>query len=101
MSTSTNSPAIPMFNGENYHIWAVKMKFVLRSQGLWNVVISEADPPPLRENPTIAQIKAYEEEKLKKDKAITCLHLSTCRTCRSQVHINFILWVGWPKNYNG
>nr|KYP40336.1 Retrovirus-related Pol polyprotein from transposon TNT 1-94 [Cajanus cajan] len=68
MSTSTNSPAIPMFNGENYHIWAVKMKFVLRSQGLWNVVISEADPPPLRENPTIAQIKAYEEEKLKKDK---------------------------------
>nr|KYP60445.1 hypothetical protein KK1_022851 [Cajanus cajan] len=74
MSTSTNSPAIPMFNGENYHIWAVKMKFVLRSQGLWNVVISEADPPPLRENPTIAQIKAYEEEKLKKDKAITCLH---------------------------
>nr|KYP47879.1 hypothetical protein KK1_030449 [Cajanus cajan] len=50
------------------------MKFVLRSQGLWNVVIFEANPPPLRENPTIAQIKAYEEEKLKKDKAITCLH---------------------------
>nr|KYP31983.1 hypothetical protein KK1_047447 [Cajanus cajan] len=74
MSTSTNSPAIPMFNAENYHIWAVKMKFVLRSQGLWNVVISEADPPPLRENPTIAQIKAYEEEKLKKDKTITFLH---------------------------
>nr|KYP59288.1 Putative serine/threonine-protein kinase receptor [Cajanus cajan]KYP59296.1 Putative serine/threonine-protein kinase receptor [Cajanus cajan] len=54
-----------MFNGENYHIWAVKMKFVLRSQGLWNVVIFEADSPPLRENPTIAQIKAYEEEKKK------------------------------------
>nr|KYP64955.1 hypothetical protein KK1_019569 [Cajanus cajan] len=63
MSISTNSPAIPMFNGEDYHIWAVKMKFVLRSQGLWNVVIYE-----------VSQIKAYEEEKLKKDKAITCLH---------------------------
>ncbi|RVW37349.1 hypothetical protein CK203_087717 [Vitis vinifera] len=58
----------------NTHIWAVKMTFYLRSQGLWNVVMSEADPPPLGANPTIAQMKAYEEEKLKKDKAIICLH---------------------------
>ena len=63
-----------MFNGENYHILAVKMKFYLRFQGLWNIVISEADPPPLRENPTVAQMKAHEEEKLKKDKVITYLH---------------------------
>lgn len=63
-----------MFNGENYHIWAVKMRFYLKSQGLWSVVLSEEDPPPLRGNPTIAQIKANEEERLKKDKAITCLH---------------------------
>nr|KYP69042.1 hypothetical protein KK1_022692 [Cajanus cajan] len=44
MSTSNNSLTIPMFNGENYHIWTVKMKFVLRFQGF------------------------------KKDKVITCLH---------------------------
>lgn len=73
--SSNNSPAIPMFNGESYHLWAVKMKFVLRSQGLWNVVISEADPLQLRENPTVAQMKAHEEEKLKKDRAIICLHV--------------------------
>ncbi|XP_034701006.1 uncharacterized protein LOC117926024 [Vitis riparia] len=75
MSTSSStSSVIPVFNGEHYHIWVVKMRFYLRSQGLWNVVMSEADPPPLGANPTIAQMKAYEEEKLKKDKAITCLH---------------------------
>nr|CAN73998.1 hypothetical protein VITISV_043372 [Vitis vinifera] len=75
MSPSSNtSSVIPVFNGEHYHIWAVKMRFYLRSQGLWNVVMSEADPPPLGANPTVAQMKAYEEEKLKKDKAITCLH---------------------------
>ena len=34
----------------------------------------EADPPPLGANPIVALMKAYEEEKLKKDKAITCLH---------------------------
>ncbi|RVW53763.1 Retrovirus-related Pol polyprotein from transposon TNT 1-94 [Vitis vinifera] len=75
MSTSSNtSSVIPVFNGEHYHIWAVKMRFYLRSQGLWNVVMSEADPPPLGANPTVAQMKAYEKKKLKKDKAITCLH---------------------------
>ncbi|KAL6312737.1 hypothetical protein AAG906_015169 [Vitis piasezkii] len=75
MSTSSStSSVIPVFNGEHYHIWAVKMRFYLRSQGLWNVVMFEADPPPLGANPTVAQMKAYEEEKLKKDKAITCLH---------------------------
>ena len=36
--------------------------------------MSDSDPPPLTANPTIAQMKAYGEEKLKKDKAITCLH---------------------------
>jgi len=40
-----------MVNGENYNIWAVNVKFYLRSQALRNAVISEADSPPLRENP--------------------------------------------------
>ncbi|XP_074377462.1 uncharacterized protein LOC141718983 [Apium graveolens] len=73
-SSSSTSSLIPMFNGENYHIWAVKMRFYLKSQGLWSVVLFEEDPPPLRGNPTIAQIKVNEEERLKKDKTITCLH---------------------------
>ncbi|KAJ6701195.1 hypothetical protein OIU74_012532 [Salix koriyanagi] len=50
------------------------MKFFLRSQGLWNIVETDADPIPLNEDPTLAQMKVFEEEKLKKDKAITCLH---------------------------
>ena len=63
MSTSSNqASAIPLFSGENYHIWAVKMTFYLRSQGLWNVVETNADPSPLLANPTLAQIRAFEEE---------------------------------------
>lgn len=50
------------------------MKFYLRSQALWNVVITEADSLPLRENPNVSKIKANEEKKPKKDKAITCFH---------------------------
>jgi hypothetical protein len=39
------------------------MKFYMRSRGLCKFVISDPNQQPLRENPTIAQIKA---------KAITC-----------------------------
>ena len=73
-TSSSTSSIIPVFNGEHYHIWSVKMRFYLRSQGLWNVVMSEANPPPLGANPIVAKMKAYEEEKLKRDKAITCLY---------------------------
>ena len=75
MSTSGNTSfLIPTFNGEHYHIWDVKMKFYLKSQGLCNVVLTKTDPPPLRENLKITQMRAHEEERLKKDKKITCLH---------------------------
>ena len=50
------------------------MRFHLRAQGLWNIVMSNVDPLALPTNPTLAQMRANEEEKLKKDKAITCLH---------------------------
>ena len=75
MSTSNStSSVVPLFNGEHYHIWVVKMMFYLRSQGLWNVVMYEVDPPPLGANPIVTKMKAYEEEKLKRDKAITRLY---------------------------
>ncbi|TYI35735.1 hypothetical protein ES332_A03G096700v1 [Gossypium tomentosum] len=62
------------FFGTHYHVWAVKMIVYLRSLGLWKVVETDEDPPALRQNPTIAQLKAYDEEILKKDKALTCIH---------------------------
>ena len=77
MSTLSNiATVIPVFTEEHYHLWVVKMRFYLRSQGLWNVVTTDVDPSPLPVNPTLAQIRAHEEEKLKKDKVITCLHLA-------------------------
>ncbi|XP_071704946.1 uncharacterized protein [Rutidosis leptorrhynchoides] len=72
MTSSSTAPAIPTFNGLHYHIRAVKMKTYLKSQGLWKVVETDEDPPALRANPTVAQLRNYEEELLKKDKALTC-----------------------------
>lgn len=64
-----------MFNGENYHMWSIKMKTYLEAQGLWEAVLHGRGLTPLRQNPTIAQ-KVYEEEKAKKPKALSCIFLA-------------------------
>ncbi|GJY80933.1 retrovirus-related pol polyprotein from transposon TNT 1-94 [Tanacetum coccineum] len=73
-SSATTAPAIPVFSRTHYHIWAVKMKTYLKSQGLWKVVETDESTPALGENPTVAQLRTYDTESLKKDKALTCLH---------------------------
>ncbi|KAK8313202.1 hypothetical protein V6Z12_D01G093200 [Gossypium hirsutum] len=74
VSSNALSTSVPIFTRTHYHVWAVKMKVYLRSIGLWKVVETYKDPPASRQNPTIAQLKAYDEEILKKDKALTCIH---------------------------
>ncbi|XP_044495548.1 uncharacterized protein LOC123218270 [Mangifera indica] len=64
----------PVYNGENYHIWAVKMKAFLRGVGLWQYVEEEKQPPPLGPNPTLNQIRLHEEEATKAPKALSILH---------------------------
>ncbi|KAH1032256.1 hypothetical protein J1N35_044430 [Gossypium stocksii] len=63
----------PVFARENYHIWVVKMKTYLQAHDLWNMVENDAEPLPLRANPTIAQMRQHSEECAEKNKAIACL----------------------------
>ncbi|KAF7835699.1 Retrovirus-related Pol polyprotein from transposon TNT 1-94 [Senna tora] len=36
---------IPIFNGENYELWSIKMKTLFKSQDLWDLVDQDfADP---------------------------------------------------------
>ena len=66
-------PPPPVFAGDNYHIWVVKMKTYLQALDLWSAVESDVEPAPLRANPTIAQIRQHGEERAKKHKAMACL----------------------------
>ncbi|TXG47198.1 hypothetical protein EZV62_026492 [Acer yangbiense] len=75
MAASSNATLhVPQFSGENYQIWTVKMKSYMKAFGLWDYVNEDNQVPPLRANPTIAQMKQHEEEKMKRDKAVTCLY---------------------------
>ncbi|XP_012477454.1 uncharacterized protein LOC105793060 [Gossypium raimondii] len=49
------------------------MKTYLQALDLWSAVESDVEPPPLRANPTIAQIRQHGEERAKKHKAMACL----------------------------
>jgi len=63
-----------VFSGENYQIWSVKMKYYLEASGLWDVVMSEIQL--LQEDPTVAQIRNYNDEVIRRAKVKTCIHFA-------------------------
>jgi len=47
-TNSSSEPLIPMFKGEEYHLWSLKMKTMFRSLELWDLVENgyiEPTPP--------------------------------------------------------
>ncbi|KAJ8750866.1 hypothetical protein K2173_016047 [Erythroxylum novogranatense] len=82
----------PIFNGENYQLWAVKMQTYLQSFDLWDVVENDSEVPSLLPHPTTTQLKSHSEEKAKKFKAKTCLYSSI-----SEVIFTSIMACDTPK----
>ncbi|XP_031259739.1 uncharacterized protein LOC116117871 [Pistacia vera] len=74
MATQSVLMAPPVFNGDHYHIWAVKMKAFLRGQGLWQYVEENRQPPPLGQNPTLNKLRMHEEETAKAPRALSHIH---------------------------
>ena len=72
-SSSSFLPPPPVFAREIYHVWATKMKTYLRAHGLWEVVDTRSNPPPLPNNPIIAQIRNHNEEVAKEGRALAII----------------------------
>ncbi|XP_017628829.1 uncharacterized protein LOC108471770 [Gossypium arboreum] len=67
MASSGFSPAAPpVFNGEGFHIWIVKMRTYLQAFDPWEVFNTDVEPAPLRANPTVAQIRQHADERTKR-----------------------------------
>ena len=75
----------PVFSGENYIIWAVKMESYLHACDLWDVVETESELSPLPNNPTLAQIKSHREEKARRYKAKTCIHAAVSESVFTRI----------------
>ncbi|XP_056162590.1 uncharacterized protein LOC130136570 [Syzygium oleosum] len=75
-----SSIAPPVFDGDNYQIWAVRMETYLDALDLWEAVEEDYEIPALPANPTMAHIKAHKEKKTKKSKAKACLFAAISAT---------------------
>ncbi|KAG8492662.1 hypothetical protein CXB51_010306 [Gossypium anomalum] len=93
MASSGFSPAAPpVFNGEGFHIWVVKIRTYLQAFDMWEVVNTDAEPAPLTANPTVAQTRQHANEKTKRHKAMSCI-----QNCVSDVIFTRIMACETPK----
>ena len=82
---SFSSIAPPVFNGDNYQFWAVRMETYLEALDLWEAVEEDYEIPALPNNPTMAQVKSHKEKKKKKSKAKACLFATVASTIFTRI----------------
>lgn len=73
MEEASFTAAPPVFNGENYQTWAVRMTVHLQALDVWEAIEEDYEISPLGANPTVAQMKNHKEKKTRKAKAKACL----------------------------
>ncbi|XP_049397348.1 uncharacterized protein LOC125861510 [Solanum stenotomum] len=76
-SSSFSAMAPPVFNSENFHMWAVRMEAYLDALDHWEAI--EEDYEVLG-NPTMAQLKNHKDKKTRKSKAKACLFSAVSST---------------------
>ncbi|PKI63825.1 hypothetical protein CRG98_015809 [Punica granatum] len=84
-SSSFPSMAPPMFDGENYQAWVVKMIAYMEGCDLWEVLENDYEVAPLHENPTMNQIKYYKEMTTRKAKVKSCLFATVSPTIFTRI----------------
>ncbi|KAM1352391.1 hypothetical protein ACFX2H_031994 [Malus domestica] len=62
----------PIFNGENFDFWQIKMKTIFRSHDLWDMVETGYNPPMQKEDEelTATELKQLKENMIKDAKAL-------------------------------
>ncbi|KAK3438804.1 hypothetical protein EUGRSUZ_C03626 [Eucalyptus grandis] len=77
--------AFPVFTGENYQAWAVKMTAFLEGHDLWEAVEDDYEIAPLPNNPTMNQIKLRKERTTRKAKAKSCMYAAVSPTIFTRI----------------
>ncbi|KAF3656077.1 hypothetical protein FXO37_15627 [Capsicum annuum] len=90
-------PSPPIFSGENYPIWALKMRTYLRAYDLWEVVEVGGEVNPLPNNPTMTQIKNHREKVSKNFKALSCIQLALPEVIFARVMASETAKEAWDK----
>ncbi|KAL0462740.1 UNVERIFIED_CONTAM: hypothetical protein Slati_0161600, partial [Sesamum latifolium] len=84
-TSSFSSITPPVFHGNNYQVWAVRMEAYMEALDIWEAVEEDYEILVLPENPTMAQIKYQKEKKTKKSKEKACLFSSVSSTIFTRI----------------
>ncbi|RVX02815.1 Retrovirus-related Pol polyprotein from transposon TNT 1-94 [Vitis vinifera] len=102
--TTFSHVAPPIFDGDNYQAWAVRMTVHLEALDLWEAIEEDYDVPPLPANPTMAQLKTHKERKTRKSKAKAYLFSTVSSTIFTRI-MNLEsakdIWDYLKKEYQG
>ncbi|CAL8161243.1 unnamed protein product [Prunus armeniaca] len=60
--SSTSELRTPIFNGENYEFWSIRMKTIMKSHGLWDLVENCLNVSDLKKEKEIEETKVTEKE---------------------------------------
>lgn len=94
----------PVFNGENYQAWAIRMTVHLEALDLWEAVEEDYEVTPLGNNPTINQIKIHKEKKTRKAKAKAYIFSTVSPSILTrimQMQSAAAIWEYLKKEYKG
>nr|CAN68421.1 hypothetical protein VITISV_031322 [Vitis vinifera] len=72
-NSSFSAMAPPVFNGDNYTIWAVRMEAYLDAVDLWEAVDDDYDVPPLSDNPTYLKFEYEGDDQIKGMKVLNLI----------------------------
>ena len=61
VKSSHEMPATPIFGGNNYQVWVIKMKVHLKAQDLCEAIEEDYEVVDLPANPTMNQIRIYKK----------------------------------------
>ncbi|XP_060667447.1 uncharacterized protein LOC132799484 [Ziziphus jujuba] len=75
-SSHFSAPSPPMFDGNNYPVWAIKMRSYLQAYDLWELVEVDYEVEPLRAGATVNQIKLHSEENARPYKTLTAIQVA-------------------------
>ena len=101
---SFNPISLLVFDGQNYHMWVVRMEVYLEASDLWEAVLEEYDVLPLPDNPTMAQIKNNKEMKRRKSKARATLFAAVSSNVFTRImtlKTAHEIWFFFKKEYDG
>ncbi|KAA0039659.1 DUF4219 domain-containing protein/UBN2 domain-containing protein [Cucumis melo var. makuwa] len=73
-SNSFTSLVSPVFDGENYQAWAIRMQAYMEGYDYWKAIEQDYEITPLSDNPTLNQINTHKERITRKAKARACLY---------------------------